>query len=103
MGLRMAQGDPLGKLSLLIIVLIVFYDTIFGLLKVATNMITDAFNEFFNLIDNMIIIYGGGSPIFPNTEDLLQSLFSWETFVFSNAMALAIVIFIDVIKTAYRG
>ena len=99
----MAEGDPLGKLALLIIVLVVFYATLFGLVKLSAETFIGAFKGFANMIDNFIVSFGGGSPLFPNTENLLSSIFSWEAFLFTNAMALALIFFIDAIKIAYRG
>jgi len=97
------QGDPLGKLALMVIIVVIFYDTIFGLVKIGIETITNGFQNFIDQINNMIVLWGGAEPLFPNTEKLLNDLFSWEIFLFTNAMSFAILVFLDLVRSAYKG
>ena len=95
-------GDPLGRIALLAIILALMYDTIFGLVKVFASTIENALDNALRVVDNLIVLIGGGEPVFPTTEKLLTDIFSWEMFLFTNAMALAVIFFIDVLKMAFR-
>lgn len=97
------ESDPLGRIALLVIILVLFYDTIFSLVKASVETVVNITNGFANAINTLIISLGGGSPLFPTTESLVQSIFSWEAFLFTNAMALAVIFFIDIVKMAYKG
>jgi len=98
----LARGDPLGKIALLVMIFALFYDTLFALFKFSATTISNMFRSLTGEVDNLIISWGGGEPVFPTTEALLTTIFSWEYFLFTNAMALALLISIDIIRGAFK-
>jgi len=99
-----AASDPLGRLAVLLIVLVLFYDVLFAIVKANFESIIVIFEGLLTVLEEATITIGGNeAPLIPNSQNLLESLFSWSIFIFTNSMALALIIMIDIIKTAFRG
>jgi len=97
------RSDALGRISLLVIIFILFYDTIFSIYRISVNTFDNVANLIVGLLNSLIIGWGGGPSLFPNTEKLITDVLGWEMFLFSNATALAIIVFISIIKMSYKA
>jgi len=98
------NSDPYGQIVLFIIILILFYNTIFALVKIGIITIQQAVTNETNNINNAIItVSGGGEPVFPTLQTILINMFSWQTYILTHMLALAVLIVIDLLKTAFRG
>lgn len=98
------ERDPLGRIALLVIILVLFYDTIFALFKTDFLTITNALAGFVNFLNDYVVSIGGTEePLFPITENLVASIFNWGAFVLTNSLGFATLIAIDMIKMGFKS